>query len=144
VGFPVEPLMQKTAVRPFSTGAEKGVGCLLVGGFQRERNELIKGLLAGCRAGTRADAEKAQRNPQPPPTFAIAHLNAGKIPITHRNREVPLGGMAVDRHLLQGVVWGGGRRKGRWDGRRPRRTRAAGFLRTAPGDRITVRDLPDT
>jgi len=108
-GFLVEPLMQ-IAVGRFDRGGEGG-GAAAGGRFQRERNELIKDLLAGMQGGNPGRCGEAQRNPAPT-HLAIAHLNA-VIPITHRNREVPLGGMAVDRHLLQGCgVWVARRKAG--------------------------------
>jgi len=96
----------------FSTGAENGGGAAAGGRFQRERNELIKDLLAGMQGGNPGRCRRSQRNPAP------THL--GDSPLTTRNpvhsseqgRYHSVAWLSY-RHLLQGVGVGAAAGKGR-------------------------------
>ena len=70
---------------------------------QAEGNELVENLLTGMQGRHARHGRKGQGHPSG--ADAIAQLNA-VIAIAERNRQIPLGAVAIDGNFLEGVGMG--------------------------------------
>ena len=100
-GFLVQAFVEVAVGGIHRTGQGAGAG----GDLEGEGDELIEDLLAGMQGRHAGRGGKTQGEPASS-HLAVAQLNP-IVAVAHRHRQVPLGGMAVDRDLLKGMEMAG-------------------------------------
>ena len=75
-------------------------------GVEGKGDELIEDLLTGVEGRNAGDGGEGQGHPAAGAALAVAEFNA-VVAVAEGDGQIPLGGMAVDHHLLKGMGVGG-------------------------------------